>query len=126
MYVAFMWNWSKSTLSDDVIFIESCTNQALEDEIQWPTPKGRVTLGAHLREILMCIGFIDGTLIEIHKPWQNEAHCTWFNGQKKIYTMNKMVILDHHGLFIYIKIGYSSSYHDVSILQHSSVYKNWW
>jgi hypothetical protein len=33
MYVAFMWNWPKYALCDDVIFIASCMNDALEDEI---------------------------------------------------------------------------------------------
>jgi hypothetical protein len=39
--------------------------------------------------------------------------------------MNNMIILDHHGLFIYIDIGYLGSYHDVNMLWHSGVYKNW-
>jgi hypothetical protein len=30
-----------------------------------------------------------------------------------------------HGLFIYIDIGYHGFYHEVNILRHSSVYKNW-
>jgi hypothetical protein len=34
MYVTFMWNWSKFALYDDVIFIASCINHALENEIQ--------------------------------------------------------------------------------------------
>ncbi len=75
-----------------------------------------MSLGTHLQEFIDCVRFIDGTLIKIHKPWQNEAHCTWFNGQKNIYVMNNMVIVDHHGLFIYVDQGYPSSYHDVSIL----------
>jgi hypothetical protein len=37
IYDAFMWNWSKSTLCDDALFITSCINHALEDEIQWIT-----------------------------------------------------------------------------------------
>jgi len=45
-------------------------------------------------------------------------------GQKK-NAMNNIVILDHHGLFIYINIGYIGFYHDVMILWHFSVYKNW-
>jgi hypothetical protein len=32
---------------------------------------------------LGCIRFIDGTLIDIKKPWKNEAHKTWFDGQNK-------------------------------------------
>jgi hypothetical protein len=75
MYATFMWNWSKPALCDDAIFIASCISHATEDEIQWPTLKEILSLGAHLQKIISrCIGFIDGTLIEIHKPWQNEAH----------------------------------------------------
>jgi len=48
MYVAFMWNWSKFALCDDAIFIASCIDHALEDEIKWPTPKERLSLGVHL------------------------------------------------------------------------------
>jgi hypothetical protein len=116
MYDAFMWKWSKFALCDDALFIVSCINHVLSDEIQWFTPKERVRLGTHLRELPRCIGFIDGTLIKICKPWQSEAHHTWFNEQKKIYAMNNMVILDHQGLFIYINGGYLGSFHDVSIL----------
>ncbi len=39
--------------------------------------------------------------------------------------MNNIFILDRHELFIYMNIGYSSSYQDVAILWHSNVYKNW-
>jgi hypothetical protein len=40
----------------------------------------------HIYKIISrCIGFIDGTLINIRKPWQNEAHGTLFNGWKKRY-----------------------------------------
>ncbi len=88
MYATFMWNWSKFALCDNVIFIASCINHALEDEIQQSTSKEKVTLGAHLRKILRCIGFSNGILIEICQHWQNEAHHIWFNGQK-IYICNE-------------------------------------
>lgn len=32
--------------------------------------------------------------------------------------MNNMIILDYHGLFIYINIGYLGFYHDVNILHY--------
>jgi len=67
MYVAFMWNWSKFALCHDTIFIASCVNYALEDEIQWSTLEEILSLGTHLQEISWCIMFIDGTLIEIRK-----------------------------------------------------------
>ncbi len=33
----FVWNWSKSVICDDVIFIASCINDVIGDEIRWPT-----------------------------------------------------------------------------------------
>ncbi len=36
--------------------------------------------------------------------------------------MYNTIICDHQGLFIYIDISYPRSYHDVSILRHSSIY----
>jgi hypothetical protein len=39
--------------------------------------------------------------------------------------MNNMVIVDHCGLFIYMNVGYPSSFHDVTIMFESNVYKNW-
>jgi hypothetical protein len=46
-------------------------------------------------------------------------------GGKNIYEMNNTIIMDHHGLFIYIDIGYIGFSHNVTILWHSNVYKNW-
>ncbi len=34
MYDALVWNWSKSAMCDDDIFIASCINDAIGDEIQ--------------------------------------------------------------------------------------------
>jgi hypothetical protein len=36
MFDAFMWNWNKSNVCDDAIFIASCISEALSNEIQWP------------------------------------------------------------------------------------------
>jgi hypothetical protein len=37
MYEAFVWNWLKNAVCDDVIFITSYIVDAIGDEIQWPT-----------------------------------------------------------------------------------------
>jgi hypothetical protein len=42
-----------------------------------------------------------------------------------MYYMNNMLVLDHHGLFIYLNNGYHGSFHDVNILCESNLYKNW-
>jgi hypothetical protein len=72
-----------------------------------------------------CIGLINGTFIKIHKPWNDGAHKVWFNGRKKIYSMNNTVVVDHRGLFIYMDFGYPCSYHDVTILHQSKLHKDW-
>jgi hypothetical protein len=59
-----MWNWLKSSLCDDAFHITLCNNEALADEIHWPTSEEKVTLGNSLR-VLGCIGFIDKTLIKV-------------------------------------------------------------
>jgi hypothetical protein len=64
----FMWNYSKSTFCDDALFIASCINNALGNEIQWPTVEEKVSLVTHLQKFLGCIGFIDNTLNKICKP----------------------------------------------------------
>jgi hypothetical protein len=48
MHDGFMWNWFKSTLCDDALFIASCINDALTNEIQWLTLEERVALGLQL------------------------------------------------------------------------------
>jgi hypothetical protein len=101
-YDYFMQNWSKSSMWDDVLFISSCINASIVDEIRWPTIKERATLGTHLPKLPICIWFIDGTLVEIQKCWKNQGHRSWFNGWKKIYAMNNIVVFDHTSLFIYI------------------------
>jgi hypothetical protein len=58
IYDAFMWNWPKSSLCDDVIFITSCINHALADEIRWPSSFERVALGSQWHELPRCLGFI--------------------------------------------------------------------
>jgi hypothetical protein len=83
-----------------------------------------MTIGMQIPRFQGCIGFIDGTPIKIQKPWNNVAQGWWFNGQKKMYFMNNMVVVDHHGLFIYLDVGYPCSFHDVIIMCESHLYKN--
>jgi hypothetical protein len=32
-------------------------------------------------------------------------HSKWFEGMKKMYCMNNMIVVGHYGLFIYINLG---------------------
>lgn len=82
-------------------------------------------LGQRLPQFEGCIGYIDGTLVEIRRPWQNENHARWFNGRKKMYSMNNIVVIDHDGLFIHVDTSFPGSYHDVNVLRHSPIYQDW-
>jgi hypothetical protein len=42
-----------------------------------------------------------------------------------MHCMNNMVVFNHHGLLIYLDTGYFSSFHDVTIMCQSNLYKNW-
>jgi hypothetical protein len=39
--------------------------------------------------------------------------------------MNNTMVLDHHGLFIYIDLAYHGFYHDVNNIHHSAIYREW-
>jgi hypothetical protein len=77
-------------MCDDVFFISSCINSTIVDEIHWPTTQEKATLGSYLQELPRCIRFIDGTLVQILKPWWDPGHWTWFNGHKKLNAMNNI------------------------------------
>lgn len=67
-------------LCENVIFIKSCINETLINEICWLTPKESFALCTQLQEFLIwCIRFIDGTLVEIQSFYNNETHKIWFD-----------------------------------------------
>jgi hypothetical protein len=48
-----------------------------------------------------------------------------FNGWKKMYFINNMVVMDHYGFFIYLNFKYPKSYHDGNILHQFDIHKIW-
>lgn len=122
---AALWNWARSSMCDDSIFIASCINQAAADEIRWPSSAERQQLSAVLPQFPGCIGFIDGTLVKIRRPFRDTQHRSWFNGRKKMYCFNNTVIIDHNGLFTFVDPGYPGKWHDVNILRCSEIFQNW-
>lgn len=122
---SFLWNWSRSSALSDQVYVASCICWALRDEIKWPDVKERQILASMVPALPGCIGIIDGTLVEVRKPWENPDHKKWFNRRKKMYSLNNVVIVDHHGLFIYIDSTYPGSFHDVSCLRASQLHGTW-
>jgi DDE superfamily endonuclease len=113
-----LWNWSRTSANDDAVFIASCVNTAAASEIRCPTVAERAELATRIPELPGCIGFIDGTLVRIRRPYNDPLNSNWFNGRKKMYCFNNTVIVDHNGLLIYIDMGYPGKFHDVNILRH--------
>ena len=97
---AYGWNYAPSSSCNDAIFVASCLNEALEDELSWPDERRRSMLAARLPEFQGCIGHIDGTLVQIRRPSSKDKkklHKKWYNGRKAIYAFNNTVIIDHDG-----------------------------
>ena len=67
----FLWNWTKSSVIDNQVFIATSINWALKDEIKWPNELERQALASMIPTFPCCIGFIDGTLVKIQRPWKN-------------------------------------------------------
>ena len=42
-----------------------------------------------------------------------------------MYCMNNVVIVDHHGLLIYVDLSYPNLFHDVSYLHISEMHGTW-
>lgn len=69
MLDAFYWNWAKNALNDDVIFVASCVNETLTHKIVWPNNYEKEELEEQLPSFKGCIGFVDGTLVNIRCPY---------------------------------------------------------
>ena len=61
----FLWNWVKSYVIDDQVFIAISINWALRDEIKWSDKLEKQALASMIPAFPGCIGFIDGTLVKI-------------------------------------------------------------
>jgi hypothetical protein len=67
-YKSLCWNMLHSPLCDGAVFIVSRINGSIAHEISWHDVNKRHPLGTLNPLFLGCIGLIDGTLVEIHRP----------------------------------------------------------
>lgn len=121
---AIDWNYSRTSLNKDGVFIADAINVALHDEIQWPSAERRAALGRVLPDFPGCIGHIDGTLCKIKRP-RVEHHRQYYNGRKSMYCMNNVIIVDHDGLIIYCEAGAPGKHHDVNCLRACHIHQHW-
>jgi hypothetical protein len=75
-------------VSDDSLFVCSVINAVLVKEITWPDVDTRAVMANRIPEFRGGIGFIDGKLCKIRRPYLNRDHDLWFNGRKEMYPMD--------------------------------------
>lgn len=121
---AIEWNYSRTSLNADSVFIASAVNLALSDEIEWPNAEKRSRLARVLPDFPGCIGHVDGTLCRINRPNIAE-HKRYYNKRKAMYCFNNVIIVDHDGLIIYCEPAFTGSFHDVRCLRNSHIHLNW-
>uniref|UniRef100_H2YLL6 DDE Tnp4 domain-containing protein n=1 Tax=Ciona savignyi TaxID=51511 RepID=H2YLL6_CIOSA len=67
-----------------------------------------------------CVGAIDGCHIAIPKPAIN-GEDYW--NRKSFYSINMQAIVDHHGRFLDVNIGWPGKAHDARVFMNSAIYK---
>jgi hypothetical protein len=107
-----------------MLFVADVINEALRDEISWPSAERRAQLGRMIRGMPGCIGHVDGTLCKIPRP-RIPLHKRYYNNRKKMYCFNSTVIIDNEGFFIFVDAGFAGSFHDIRCLKQSDVYMRW-
>ena len=90
--------------------------------ISFPTGESQKTVIEGFRSrwnIPQCAGSVDGTHIPITPPTMN--HIDYYN-HKGWYSIITQAIVDHHGLFRDLCIGWPGSVHDARVLSNSTLY----
>lgn len=105
-YESLCWNMLHCPLCDDALFIVLCINGSISHEISWHDVNERRPLGTLNPLFPSCIGLIDGTLVEIHHPWNNPVHSKWFNRRKKMHCLNDTVVVSNEKLFLHLDLGF--------------------
>ena len=123
-YESHNWNWSRTSLNDDVFFVLEIMSESLSNEISWPNANEGLQSRNTIPELPGCLGHIDGTLCRIRRP-VGPNHKSYYNGRKKLYCFNNVVVVDHNGLFIYVAAGFAGSFHDARTLRATDLAQNW-
>ncbi|PXF40335.1 hypothetical protein BWQ96_09956 [Gracilariopsis chorda] len=123
-YGSSSWNYSRSSLHEDALFICEIITVVMAREAKWLNIVRRAQLRTRISQVPGCVGFVDGTLCRIRQPNCSD-HRAYFRRCKKMYCFNTCVVVDHDGLFIYVSAGYVGSFHDARVLKETPLGSNW-
>ena len=96
-------------------------------ELRWPTPEERERTKALIQRrfgIPSCIGYIDGTHVNLEKaPVRPDGAASFFS-RKKRYGMLLLAAVDHRKRFIFAHHGFSSKSSDMRAQQATRLHTN--
>lgn len=96
--------------------------QLEKEYVRWPTPserkviKDRIGADSFFQE---CVGFIDGTLINLAAAPSHHKEDYWT--RKSVYALNSLIICDDQRKVIYAHHGWCGSAHDQRVLKSTQV-----
>lgn len=114
------WNYIRSLLHADVLFICESITDVMAREDKLPNVVRKAQLRTRISQVPGCIGIVDGTLCRTRMPNCSE-HRAYFNGRKKMYRFNTSIVDDHEGLFIFVSTGCARSFHDARVLRETTL-----
>ena len=95
---------------------------SLKDElIQWPSSQVQHQQQADDEVFKDCVDYIYGSEIPLQYSLIKD-HEAYFS-RKKIYGFNLQAVCNHHGQFIYTRMGATASMHDSTAFKGSSLYQ---
>lgn len=101
------YGYSKSSLQADRIIVLAAINEALNDQIVWPTAEERRDIaGNFFGAFEGCVGILDCTEHRVFKPLDSDTEKRRRSGKlKSQYTIKTLSIVDPRGLIIYLDTG---------------------
>jgi hypothetical protein len=103
--------------------------QTLPDEIRWPNRVEKEDIKRRIKSqfgIPHCLGFIDGTHINLERrPSRGRPSGSW-HSRKERYGMNIMAVVDDNKRFRYIHWGFSAAASDMRIQRNMRLETNFY
>ncbi|KAL3696138.1 hypothetical protein R1sor_010214 [Riccia sorocarpa] len=102
-----------------IIALESCMGH----EIAWSDRQGRAVIAEYFAALGFpgCVVLVNGTLVKLSQRPRDDGE-TYFD-RKSNYSLNVNVICDQNKRVIYFFVGMSGSYHDLTCLRRSGLWR---